>query len=114
MRPVHEMDFNVDIFAAGDAGRGEAHNDEKQLKVSKATVFHLVAPHDYGHLQDGLKAGHKECLENCEFHSPVGITIMSFILAFSSVCRAIETDLSVVPRFTIYQFDKTFGFTDVS
>ena len=111
---MHGMYLNVDMLAAGETDRGEAHNDEKQSEVSKVVISNLVAPHDYGHLQDGLKAGHKECLENCEFHSPVGITIMSFILALSSVCRAIETDLSVVPRFTIYQFDKTFGFTDVS
>ena len=74
---MHGMYLNVDMLAAGETDRGEAHNDEKQSKVSKVVVSNLVAPYDYGHLQDSLVAGLKEGFENFELHCSVGIIIMS-------------------------------------
>ena len=78
---MHGMYLNVDMLAAGETDRGEAHNDEKQSKVSKVVVSNHVASHDYGHLQDGLIAGLKEGFENFELHSSVSVSHEFIFLA---------------------------------
>ena len=68
MRLVHEIYLVVDVFATGDADRDEAHEDDEQIK--EVVIFDLVAPHEDGHLQDGLEAGLEEGFQDLELHGP--------------------------------------------
>ena len=68
MRLIHEVDLVVDVLATCDADRDEDHADDEQIE--EVVIFDLVAPHDDGHLQDGLEAGLEEGFQDLELHGP--------------------------------------------